>query len=111
MARPGQLDQRIKVKRYTLADDGYGGKTRNAPTVLFEAWASVNARGGSEQDRADREQAEATVIFTIRNRRDVTLLETDRIEWQGVEYNIRVPLDQGGRVLYLEIVAERGVAQ
>lgn len=110
MSRPGAMDQRITIQRVTgRTDDGMGGFTETV-TDLGEAWAHVSAKGGTEQEREDRVNAEATVTFTIRNRRDWALRANDRITWQGVGYNIRVVEDEGDRAQYLTLLAERGVA-
>lgn len=110
MSRPGVMDQRITIKRVSgRTDDGMGGFTESV-TTLATVWAAVDAKGGSEEDRAARVNAEGTVIFTIRNRRDLTLRANDRIEWEGRSYNIRVIETPGRRDMYLPILAERGVA-
>lgn len=110
MSRPGLLDQRILINRVTnRTPDGMGGFTETE-TEVFDGWAAVDPSGGTETQRADRVNAEATVMFTIRNRPDLDLRANDRIVWQGRRYNIRVPEFTGRRSMYLEIIAERGVA-
>ena len=106
----GNMDQRIKIKRKVLTDDGFGGRTETQTEVL-SAWADVDANSGRESQRFERLHAEATYLFTIRKRKDVEVRDADIIEWQGVDYNIRFRADLGTRQMYLQMTAERGVAQ
>jgi SPP1 family predicted phage head-tail adaptor len=109
MYRPGELDKLITIQRGTETDDGMGGKTIAWNAVVSDLWAHVRPRTANEQERFDKLNATAVYLFVIRYRSD--LLESDRIVWDGVEYNIRSILTKGGRSMYLEIEAERGVAQ
>lgn len=110
MMRIADLDQRVTLQRYAETPDGGGGLTRQwanlaqTPTV----WAHVKAKSGREGLTEGRINATFVVVFTIRQRSD--LFETDRIIWNGETYNIRGILRQGSRVQYLQIEAERGVA-
>lgn len=106
--RSGELDQRITIQRETPADDGMGGQTVVLAAVAT-VWAKVIALAGREGVRASRLDASHRYTFVIRYR--AGLLESDRILWDGVQYNIRAIARQGGREPYLEIDAERGVAQ
>lgn len=106
--QPGELDQRVTIVRETLASDGQGGSTLSLSTVAT-VWAKVIARSGHERMYDDRLNAEAGYTFVIRWRSDVR--EDDRLSWRGQDYNIRAIAQDGGRKLYLEIDAERGVAQ
>lgn len=110
MARPGQMDQRITLRGETLTGDGQGGQTRKVADK-FSAWAEVVPGTGAEQDRHDRLVGEAMYTFTFRNRPDVTVQESDRVLWDGIEYNVRFVARPGGRDLYISVTAERGVAQ
>lgn len=106
--RPGELDKRVIIRREVETPDGYGGfelTTQDITTV----WAKVTRKAGRESFDSDRVQASASCSFVIRYRSDLS--EKDRLVFAGVEYNIISGLDQGGRDLYLEIEAERGVAQ
>ena len=106
--RAGELDQRITIKRETLTTDNMGGST-TTDTDVASVWAHVRPRSGRELGIHDKVEAPAMYLFVIRYRSD--LLENDRIVWDGQEYNIRVIRSKGGRKLYLEIDAERGVTQ
>lgn len=108
MFRPGEMDQLITIQRETLADDGYGGQTVTLTNVATDLFCHVRPRSGKEGEEYQRLNAEATYMFVIRYRDD--LREDDRIIWNGVQYNIRTILGRGGRSMYLEIDATRGVA-
>lgn len=105
--QPGELDQRITIKRETLTPDGMGGSSVALSTVAT-VWAKVIGKSGGESDAADRINASAVYTFVIRYRTD--LKEKDRITWGGVDYNIRAIPGTGRRRMYLEIEAQRGVA-
>lgn len=104
----GELDQRISVKRETRTADGTGGFTV-ADTTVATLWAHVRPKRGKEVGIHDKVEAPAMYIFAIRYRSD--LLERDRITWNGDDYNIRAILTRGGRKMFLELEAERGVTQ
>ena len=106
----GNLDQRITIKRETMSQTGMGGQELTL-TNLATVWAKVRPRSGTERNRFERLDAEASYIFVIRNRPDLELRESDRIEWRGTEYNIRFISDPGPRPIYIEISADKGVAQ
>ena len=106
----GQMDQRITLQRYAETADGAGGVTQTWTDLADNpsVWASVKAKAGREAMDAGRVNAAYVVVFTIRNRSDLS--EMDRILWNGEHYNIRGILRTGGRDLRLAIEAERGVA-
>lgn len=106
-ASVGELDQRVSIRRETLVADGQGGSTASWADVAT-VWAHVRPKGGREVVNADRVQGQTMYTFVMRYRSDIR--EADVIRWQGVDYNVRAILDRGGRRLYLEVDAERGVA-
>jgi len=108
MYHPGEMNERIQIIRETRTSDGAGGQTLSL-TTLASVWAHVRPRSGREMERFDRVNASAMYLFVIRYRTDVE--ESDRILWKGEYYNIRYIAQGTGRALYLEIDAERGVAQ
>lgn len=108
MYHPGEMNERIQIIRETRASDGAGGQTLTLST-LASVWAHVRPRSGREMERFDRINASAMYLFVIRYRTDVE--ESDRILWKGEFYNVRYIAQGTGRNLYLEIDAERGVAQ
>jgi len=106
--RVDELDQRITFQRQTLTSDGQGGATKSWAT-LATVWALARARSGTEVAKMARVEATALYLFVVRYRAD--LRESDRIVWGGVNFNIRAINGNSARRLYLEIDAERGVAQ
>lgn len=106
--QPGQLDQRVTVQRIERTSDGAGGET-TAWVDFASLWANVKPASGRELQIEGRMTATSSTVFTIRRRAD--LLDTDRIVWGGVSYNIRAIMLGSQRDLYMAITAERGVAQ
>jgi len=106
--RPGELDQRITIKREILTDDGLGGQDITLTNIATCISAHSRNLSGKESERYDKLNATSLNIFVVRYRDD--LREDDRIEWDGNSYNIRHIPNNGGRKLYTEILAETGVA-
>ena len=106
--RPGELDQRITIMRDVETPDGYGGNT-TAPTLIHTLWALVRPISGNEITDYDRINAKAKYLFVVRY--PIDILDSDRIEWEGTSFNIRLRKEPKGRDLYMQIEAERGVAQ
>lgn len=107
----GAMTQRVTFQAYTEAADGAGGKARtwaDVPSVAT-VWADVRPSSGGESLEDGAHNATGRYVFRVRNRTDIS--ERDRILWAGEPYNIRQIRRAGGRPLYLEIEAERGVAQ
>lgn len=105
------LDQTITLQRRTEAADGIGGITWSWSDLVSDPnpWAYVKAKAGRENMVEGRMNASYMVVFTIRNRDDLS--ELDRIVWNGEAYNIRGIMREGGRNMYLKIEAERGAVQ
>lgn len=110
MSNAGNLDQRITFQAQARTPDGAGGSTLAFADVAPDptVWASVFAIRSNETDTEGRLNAAGLYKFTVRNRSDIN--ETHRIVWNSETYNIRNVKRMGGRELYLEIEAERGVA-
>ena len=106
--RPGELDQRIVIERFANVSDGMGGNTVTWSTQ-FTLWALVRPLSGRENTDFERVQGEASYLFVVRY--PIDILDADRILWEGDYYNIRVRKQPKGRDLYMQIEAERGVAQ
>lgn len=106
--RPGELDQRIIIERPVMASDGMGGNVATWSTHLT-LWALVRPISGNENVDFERVQGEARYLFVVRYPIDIK--DADRILWEGDYYNIRVRKKPKGRDLYMQINAERGVAQ
>jgi SPP1 family predicted phage head-tail adaptor len=107
MYQPGELDQKITIRRQTLVADGMGGAENSTTTLANAIWAHARPRSGKEIGAHDKVESALMYLFVIRYRGD--LKEDDRITWNGEEYNIRVIKTRGARKTYLEIDAERGV--
>ena len=106
--RPGELKEPITINRETLTSDGMGGNTL-AINVLHSTRAKVTPMSGRESADFDQLTSHSMYTFVIRRRSGIQ--ENDRITWLGTQYNIRSIPDSGPRDLYLELMAERGVAQ
>ena len=104
----GELDQKVAIRRATLIPDGCGGNEKEWNTVATVC-AHVRPSSGGETTRFDRVNAEAMYRFVFHNR--PVLLESDKLVWNGVDYNIRFIHRRSCRNLYLEVDAQRGVAQ
>lgn len=108
MYRPGDLDQLITFKRWSVTDDGYGGSDKTLTDVAVDIWARIMPMSGRESKRFEKLNPEQTNSFVVRYRDDI--LEDDSILWDGDLYNIRSIQKAGSRELYLVMYAERGVA-
>lgn len=104
----GQADQRVTLQRKATTADGIGGQTE-AWAGIGTVWAKVTPRIGREAMEGGRMNASAMATFTIRYRADLT--ELDRLIWRGEAWNIRRIMRVSGRGLWLDVDAERGVAQ
>lgn len=111
MAGAGRMDQRITLQRLVKTPDGAGGYAESWSDFAANPrpWAKVLAKAGRESMVEGRMAAQFTVLFEIYNRTDV--VETDRIIWDGISYNIRGIRREGAQPLTLVIEAERGVTQ
>jgi len=107
----GKMDQLITLQRRVMVPDGAGGTAVEWQDFARNAkpWAEVIAKAGRESLVEGRMAASFTILFIIYNRSDV--VETDRILWNGVPFNIRGIRGEGWRALRLVIEAERGVQQ
>lgn len=111
--RPGELDQRVTFKRKEKTPDGSGGSSFVWVDAFTPAtvWAMVRPASGNESEDFDRLNGRATYLFVVRYPTPGPVEESYAIEWEGELYNIRFPKKPTGRRLYMQIEAERGVAQ
>ena len=109
MFRPGELDQKVNIRRYTSVTDDFGGRELTATDLATKVWCKVREMNGKEIEKFDKIYSSNMATFIFRYRDD--LYESDRIFWEGEEYNIRAITKTGGRALYTQVFAERGVAQ
>ena len=106
--RTGELDQRVKVMRKQEVSDGYGGITVSW-IESGDYWSHVRPMAGREIEDFDRLQGTASYLFVFRN--GIDLQDDDRLDWYGEQFNVRVRKQPKGRAMYVEVEAERGVAQ
>jgi SPP1 family predicted phage head-tail adaptor len=109
MYRAGELDKLITIQRETKTADGMGGNVAVLTNVATNLWAHVRPMTGSERGIYDAVEASAMYLFVIRTRDDI--VASDRIVWEGYDFNIRAIKGRGARPMYLEIEAQRGVPQ
>lgn len=107
--RPGEMDQLIDIERETIAADGAGGGVSTWKKVQTGLWAHARPQTAREKQAHNTVEAHAMYLFVVRQEADVA--ENDRIVWDGDYYNVRGIKTRGGRNLYVQIEAERGVTQ
>lgn len=92
--KAGRLDRHLMIQRRTIAYDEY-----NSPievwSVLATAPAQVIQQSGREFLAADQIQAQRRVVFRMRWREDVTVL--DRVSYDGLIHNIQDVKELGRR--------------
>lgn len=108
MFTPGEMNERVTFKSLTTTADGYGGRV-TAWIDVDTVWAHVRPLSGKEFESYDGVQAEGLNLFVTRYRDDI--VESNKITWEGVDYNIVEIKKTTGRNLYTEFVAARGVPQ
>lgn len=106
--RPGELDQRVSVQRETLISDGLGGDILSWVNQGYY-WCHVRPMSARESVDFDQRHAQAEYLFVFRN--GISILDTDRIDWEGEQFNIVARKQPKGRALYVEVIGARGVAQ
>jgi SPP1 family predicted phage head-tail adaptor len=106
--RPGELDQKISIERSSNVSDGMGGNVTTWAEV-FAPWALVRPMSGNEKTDFNQVYGDANYLFVVRY--PLAVLDRDRIVWDGDYYNIRFRKKPTGRKKYMQITAERGVAQ
>jgi SPP1 family predicted phage head-tail adaptor len=110
MTAPGKMDERIEFFRKGVgADDGQGGEEPADPVLITTVWAEPRPLNGREVARFGVVNAESSAVFKIRNRQDLN--EANFVKYRGDFYNIKHLPRPSPRVMYIDIVAERGVAQ
>lgn len=106
--RPGELDQRVKVLSKQKVSDDMGGNTTSW-VETGEYWAHVRPMSGREIQDFDTIQGTALYLFVFRN--GLEIKDSDRLDWDGEQFNVRFRKQPKGRAMYIEVNAERGVAQ
>lgn len=107
LASIGQLDQKIGLRSQSLTSDGAGGATV-VWTEYASVWAQVEPMSGREREAAQRTEAAAMYVVTIRHRTDVK--EGHVVRWGTRDLNVRFVRQASGRALYLALECEIGAA-
>lgn len=101
--RAGKLDRRLTIRRLVET----GRDAMNAPVVEWSdvatVWAQQRLNRGSERFAAEQVSGTAVMTFHIRYRADLTI--TDRLVYEGREYEIIAPPREIGRRVVSEIDA------
>jgi len=108
--RIGELDERVTIRKRTQTQNEYG-ELIETTNNLGPYWAGARPQTGSEREVNGTVESQAPYMFILRYEVFIEAAPTtdDTIVWQGVEYNIRFPKDNGPRSQYIMIEAERGV--
>ena len=113
MVGAGRLDRRLSFERRTEVDDGYGNTVAGDWTPQFTTAANRKWLRGGEAVMAARLESRQPVILTIRNSVAARHVGSD---WRAVDarsgeiYNIRENPKESDDRMYLEMLAESGVA-
>jgi head-tail adaptor len=81
MSRPGLLKRRLVIQRPTTTIDELGGQ-RVVLTNVGEIWAQVTRLGGSRG--LEYEQTASSRPFRVTTRSNVSILEDDQIQFEGM---------------------------
>jgi len=86
--RAGKLDQRIAIQRKTTAFNTYHEPIETWAD-LFTTWAEAITSGGGEFSAAQKQYADASVVFRVRyDGLSSTITELDLITWDGVTHHV-----------------------
>lgn len=92
--RPGTMDRRVTLERFTSVEDEYGDEIKTwAP--LATVWAEVRQQGGKEFLAADTINAVRRVVFFLRWIPGLTVL--DRVAYDGRHHDIEEVREIGRR--------------
>lgn len=112
----GALRYRLKFAERDTVEDEYGNPS-SGWLDRFTVAGNITARLGGETVEAARLAGRQAVILTVRRSPDTRLITTDwkAVEVEsGTEFNIRSAVDpfvgDGGHGLYIDMLAETGVA-
>lgn len=99
----GRFDDLISVYRYTEAVDSNTGEPIKTWSKLADIWAEVKRKNGVEQVAAEQRENKQTATVKIRFYDGLTV--RDRLEIDGVNYNI-ISINTIDRRMYDEIYCE-----
>jgi len=100
------LKEPVELQSLTVAVDGYGGQDKTW-TSEGTLWCMMKQTSGSESTEAGRLEAKTTVKFTTHYRSDIDA--TNRLIYNGVNYNIQSVENLDFGDVWMVIVAESGV--
>lgn len=105
MARPGELDRRIRLERANPNEDEMGGVADGGFTPLSTVWARKQDLGVSESFKADERAGTLVSLFVVRSSELTRSLTTqDQIVYRDEGYEITgIRETKEGRNNYLEI--------
>ena len=89
----GRYNQRITILGYSETQSSTGFVELTYST-LYERWAQVELKGGTESEQSDERVASRTAIFRIRQA-GTTIDEKMQIEWNNQTFDI-VSIDEFG---------------
>ena len=98
---PGRFDRQIIFRSLSNGRNSSGDVVPTW-TTYCTMWANVKPAQGNEIVTAGKQQAEASIIFTIRYRTDLT--EDMDISYNGLFYNI-TGIQEITRKQYLQVAA------
>lgn len=99
----GRFDDLISVYRYTETVDSNTGEPIKTWSKLADIWAEVKRKNGVEQVAAEQRENKQTATVKIRFYDGLTV--RDRLEIDGVNYNI-ISINTIERRMYDEIYCE-----
>ena len=104
----GAMTERVAIQTQARTADGIGGFTIVWNTVS-SVWAKVEPLKGMEQLAAMQLQASNLFKVTIRN--DITINPDQRLLWGNIALNIREAPHTPRTQMFKTLIAEAGVAQ
>jgi SPP1 family predicted phage head-tail adaptor len=105
--RAGDLRERIVIQSKSIARNSIGEEVVTWPDFLT-LWAQAEPLRGREFFAAAQMQSSVEVRFRIRYRSDITV-DTHRVLWRAVTYDIRSIIDADARRVVLELMCASGV--
>jgi SPP1 family predicted phage head-tail adaptor len=101
---PGKLDRRIEIHGPTVSVSAESGGAEERFALVATVWAAKADAGGREYRAAGALNAEASTLFTIRFRADIT--PRHRIVCEGQTYDILgIGEASGARRAFLNVQA------
>ena len=97
----GQLDRRIEVNAPTSITDKYGEGIKTF-SLKYTLWAHVDWKSSKRKEESQEQVERRDVVFYVRNL-GITILGTERIEYDSKTYIIQGIKEIDGREKFLEI--------